>query len=49
MFEVKNYNEAAKYYIKSGLRFEDVCLKFINAHQMTELTTYLHLVLDKLK
>lgn len=43
------YKEAAKYFIMSGLRFEDVCLKYINANKMSELNYYLHLVLAKLK
>ena len=40
---------AAQYYINSGLTFETVCLKYLEANQGIRLLNYLNLVLEKLK
>ena len=36
-------------YIKSGLSFETVCMKYLQANQGIWLIEYLNLVLEKLK
>lgn len=49
MFQEKQFGGAAEYFIKSGLRFEAVCLKYFEADELSELISYLLLVLKKLK
>lgn len=49
LFKQGKYDTAANYYINSGLTFETVCLKYLEANQGIRLLNYLNLVLDKLK
>ena len=49
MIEHDEFEEAAEYFIQSGLRFETVCLKYIQAGRTFCLIAYLKLVLEKLK
>jgi len=48
-FKTGQYGKAAKFYIKSGLSFETVCLKYLQANQGIWLIDYLNLALEKLK
>lgn len=49
LFKQGKYDIAAVHYIQSGLTFETVCLKYLEANQGIRLINYLNLVLEKLK
>ena len=49
LFKQGKVDRAADYFIKSGLSFETVCMKYLQANQGIRLINYLDRVLDKLK
>lgn len=49
LFKSGKYDAAAYHYIQSGLTFETVCLKYLEANQGIRLINYLTLVIEKLK
>lgn len=49
LFKQGKYDQAAQYYINSGLSFETVCLKYLEANQGIRLINYLTLVNEKLR
>ena len=49
LFKQGKYDVAAQHYIHSGLSFETLCLKYLEANQGIRLINYLNLVLEKLQ
>jgi len=49
LFKQGKVDRAAEYFIKSGLSFETVCMKYLQANQGIRLINYLVRVLEKLK
>lgn len=48
LFAEQKYDLAATYFISSGLSFETVCLKYLEANQGLRLIKYLNLVRKKI-